>query len=237
MPEFTLLVGEQGDNNVKLLTYFRNNIDTVNDMGVYLQIKVLTDDDMDPEMVATLESRNIPRLPALVIDGKPHIGYAAIRKVFDKNITRFKQESVVPGRQTRGGGKAQKPAVPPPSYGTSDSPELASYFEREMFSSDQEKESGDGFGGGASSEDLNRRMRDAMSSRKIDARAPGGPTFGGGDPNSAGTTPPPQQPSRGARVDTPNLAPSRMGNAPPREDYDPRDAMFDSRFTEGLNYD
>lgn len=70
------------DNSLDVLQYIDKNLTEINKMGVFVNIELLTDDDIDEDMKRFLAKKGIVRLPSLLSGKKTHVGVVDIKKVF-----------------------------------------------------------------------------------------------------------------------------------------------------------
>jgi hypothetical protein len=75
-------------NCLELLEYINNNIQSINKMGIWLQVEKVTRDDMTDDLVEIFRKNGITRLPVMFSpDGRSFIGTSKIRDIFERNIT------------------------------------------------------------------------------------------------------------------------------------------------------
>lgn len=81
------LIVQPTDNCLELLRYLDKNITMVNSLGVRIHIEKISKDEFDEDMVETLRTKGITRLPVLLApDGKMKIGLKQVIDLFEKNI-------------------------------------------------------------------------------------------------------------------------------------------------------
>jgi len=85
--EFILYI-KPGRSTIDVLQYLNNNIQIINEMGVYINIKKW--EDLTKVDMRNLRKYNITKLPSLLADsGKVFTGYNAIQSLFDDNINQY----------------------------------------------------------------------------------------------------------------------------------------------------
>ncbi len=86
-----ILYLQPSENCVKCARYISGNIHIINQMGISITVKKIPTKPTE-KMVKILRDMQIERLPTISISGKNHVGFDAIRTLFENNIQRFKEQ-------------------------------------------------------------------------------------------------------------------------------------------------
>lgn len=97
----TVVVTET-ENSIRLCKWLNNNIKAINDVGLFIKLKkVPTKGGEAKELIASLKSRGITRLPALISpDGKNAIGTDDIIKKIKMNLAKAYKPAETTTQQT-----------------------------------------------------------------------------------------------------------------------------------------
>lgn len=99
------------EQNVRLLTYIKNNKDLLRRMGVSIRVVQATASQLKSgEVRAALKGRGIKELPALVTAKSVYLGVAAIVELYEKNIKEFTASLVGGGGGGGGDSDSGDPA-------------------------------------------------------------------------------------------------------------------------------
>lgn len=235
---FKIFVKDTGRPTINILEYLRDNVDIINEMGVKLKIKKITDDELDKDMVNKLANKGILRFPALVTDeNKVRLGVKKIQSLFEGNKQSYQKYML--------SQRSKKPENPL-SLDTTDDSGLSSFYKQEMSLEAIEREKhnhdNEGFETG-NSDYFNRRVSDQLNRRKINPNGSQSFDMDNMMARRAATAAPnprrslPEQTANIATDETPIAAPPRPKLPEPRTDgsgagFD--DSMFDRAFMEGV---
>lgn len=144
--------------SIDILMYIYNNIESINSMGVYIDIVKIHEDSIDKKLFKELQKKGITRMPALLADGKRFVGSKKIKELFNNNMSEFSEYM-----------QAENAELSVGEYGFSGDNNLSSYWQEEMSNMSQEETEDNGINKDLAKANRETQRRQVQFSRQQEA--------------------------------------------------------------------
>lgn len=229
--KFKLLVNDHGQNSIRVLQYVKQNLKIINEMGVYIVVVKIREEDKDRDLVDKLIEQGIERLPALITnEGRVHVGLKKIQELFDNNMdkfAKFKMTAVTPR-----GARVMDETETPIGSGA----DLTDFYRKTLEMGDERTEDND-------KNDIERKMRMRQASTPKHYQTPRSAMDDGGTGRHRGSRIPQMQDNFGAppKITGDVKDMTAYVGVGEKEDYGTQDEMMERAYwgnqPTGITYD